>query len=215
MIKLNKGTEPKILSDNKATWTSQLLAHIAADEKVPKSLENNYNKKEVKEALRLESNNKCMYCESKITHITFEHIEHIKPKAKHKFPELTFEFSNLGLACPTCNMNKSSTYDPAQPFINPYTDTPPDHFNAIGAFIWAKSGDARAKLTEIELELNRPSLLEIRGERIKIMKELVDKYNITPEGSLKEALKKEILKETSSNKEYSFCAEQLVKALTI
>lgn len=213
MIKLTKAPEPAHLTNNKALWTAQLLAHIATGQEIPKNLTNNYNAKEVKDALRTESKSKCMYCESTVGHITFEHIEHIKPKAKQKFPHLTFEYSNLGLACPKCNMNKSDTYDTANPFINPYIDNPDSHFIGIGSLVWAVSGDARAKLTEIEIDLNRPELLEVRNERMKAIRSLIDNYNITPDGSLKVALRKEIDKEIAENKPYSFCAKHLVKAL--
>lgn len=213
MIKLNKGAEPAILTLNKTNWTNQVLVHIAAGTKVPKSLENNYNIKEIKDALRTECKSKCMYCESKVGHITFEHIEHIKPKAKHRFPNLTFEYTNLGLSCPKCNMNKSDSYDTTNPFINPYNDNPQDHFTAIGAFVWANSGDTRAKITEIEIDLNRSELLETRGERMKTIKNLVDNYNITPTGALKDALKKEIEREIAENKPYSFCAKKLAETL--
>lgn len=213
MIQITKGNEPPSLATKKATWTAQVLAHIAAGDKVPKNIENNYNTSEVKTALRNECRNKCMYCESSIGHITFEHIEHIKPKARTKFPELTFEYSNLGLACPKCNMNKSDTYDAATPFINPYTDNPAIHFTAYGAWVWANAGNNRAKVTELEIDLNRPELIEKRGERIKAIKELVDNYNNAPEGVLKNALKKEIEKEIAEDKEYSFCTGQLTKTL--
>jgi 5-methylcytosine-specific restriction endonuclease McrA len=213
MIKLNKSVEPTSLASNKANWTSQVLAHITAGTKVPKSLENNYNTKEIKDALRAESKNKCMYCESTVSHITFEHIEHIKPKAQHRFPQLIFEYSNLGLACPKCNMNKSDTYDSVNPFIDPYTDDPQNHFTAFGAFVWAKPGDIRARISEIEIDLNRPELLETRGERMKTIRDLVDNYNISPVGALRDALKKEIEREIAENKPYSFCASTLVNTL--
>jgi uncharacterized protein (TIGR02646 family) len=213
MIKINKSSEPANLLANKAKWTVQVLSHIASGTKVPKALENNYNSKEIKDALRGECKSKCMYCESKVGHISFEHIEHIKPKAKHRFPNLTFEYSNLGLSCPKCNMNKSDTYDNANPFIDPYNDDPQNHFIASGAFVWAKSGDSRAKISEIEIDLNRPELLEIRGERMKTIKDLVDNCNISPAGAIKDALKKEIEREIADNKPYSFCAKKLVSAL--
>ena len=213
MIKLVKTQEPSSLSANKTNWTNQLLRFIARDEKIPSSLSNSYNIKEVKDKLRNESFSKCMYCESKVGHITYEHIEHIKPKAKDKFPNLTFEYTNLGLACPKCNMNKSDTYDVNNAFINPYIDNPNDHFLVYGAFIWAKSGDDRAKVSEIEIDLNRAELLEFRGERMKTIRGLVDSYNRTPDGVLKNALKKEISIEIAENKPYSFCAKKLVEDL--
>ena len=60
MIKLSKEPEPTILSANKESWTTQVLDHIAAGTKIPKTLENKYNTKEVKGALRVECKSKCM-----------------------------------------------------------------------------------------------------------------------------------------------------------
>ncbi|NOR28055.1 MAG: HNH endonuclease [Lutibacter sp.] len=215
MIKLIKKPEPQVLSTNKSNWTTLLLGHISRGEKVPSVLSNAYNTTEVKDSLRLESHSKCMYCESKVGHITYEHIEHIKPKAKTKFPQLAYEYDNLGLSCPKCNMNKSDTYDINNTFINPYIDNPITHFVSYGAFIWAKSGDNRAKLSELEIDLNRAELLEIRGERMKTIRGLVDTYNNTPNGILKNALKKEIDLEIAENKPYSFSAKKLVLDLMI
>lgn len=213
MIQLIKRLEPQVLTTNKSNLTTQLLGFIARNEKVPSTLSSAYNTTEIKDSLRLESHSKCMYCESNVGHITYEHIEHIKPKAKTKFPHLAYEYDNLGLSCPKCNMNKSDTYDINNTFINPYIDNPINHFNSYGAFIWAKSGDNRAKLTEIEIDLNRAELLETRGERLKTIRGLVDSYNNTPNGILKNALKKEIDIETADNKIYSFCAKKLVVTL--
>ena len=69
------------------------------------------------------------------------------------------------------------------------------------------------EITEIEIELNRPELLETRGERLKTIRGLVDSYNRTPNGVLKNALKKEIDIEIAEDKPYSFCAQKLVQDL--
>lgn len=212
MIKLTKGNEPNVLTVNKVTWTNQLRALQNSNQVVPQALSTKYNQDEVKDALRVESLSKCMYCESKVEHISDLHIEHIKPKAKDKFPDLTFEYDNLGLACPVCNRNKSSTYDIAVPFINPYIDDPSAHFVSFGFSIWAKPGDNRAKLTENELELNRPDLIEARGERLKTIRGLIESYHITVNLTVKASIKKQILKEVDKDKIYSFCCKALVDA---
>ena len=111
MVKINKLAEPNILTLNKVNWTTDLLGFINRNEKVPPSISSRYNQDDIKKTLRDECNNKCMYCESTIAHVSYEHIEHIKPKAKTKFPELTYEWTNLGLSCPICNMNKGDEYD--------------------------------------------------------------------------------------------------------
>lgn len=213
MIKLTKGAEPAVLIANKVAWRTRLRELQNDDKPVPKSLETKYNNDEVKDALRNEGFSKCMYCESKVEHISDLHIEHIKPKAKDKFPDLTYEYDNLGLACPVCNRNKSDTYDPAVPFINPYIDNPTNHFTSVGFAIWAKAGDNRAKLTENEIELNRPELLEARGERMKVIRGLIESYHIESNDTLKTSIKKQILKEVDRDKIYSFCCKSLVDAL--
>lgn len=210
MVKLKKGNEPDVLSANKTDWTNQLLSLIGADQPIPTSLYKKYSHDEVKDALRSECNSKCMYCESKVEHITDLHIEHIKPKAKDQYPELTYQYDNLGLACPLCNRNKRDIYDPDVPFINPYIDEPDDHFNAYGAFVWAKSGDERAKLTELQIDLNRSELIEARGERLKTIRALVDDYHNQRNPTIKAAIKKEILKEVDKDKIYSFCCSVFV-----
>jgi len=211
MIKLNKMVEPAILTTNKVKWTTQLRTLQNSNQAVPKSLATSYNHNDVKNSLRAECNSKCMYCESKVEHISDLHIEHIKPKAKDKFPDLTFEYTNLGLACGVCNRNKSSKYDNAIPFINPYIDEPSNHFNFFGVLIWAKSGDDRAKLTENELDLNRPSLIEARGDRLKVIRGMIDSYNIATNLTIKDSIKKQIFKEIENDKIYSFCCKALVK----
>jgi len=210
MIKLTKGNEPALLTANKVTWTNQLRALQNANRVVPPALATKYNQDEIKDALRTECLSKCMYCESKVEHISDLHIEHIKPKAKAKFPDLTFEYNNLGLACPVCNRNKSATYDITVPFVNPYIDDPSTHFYSVGFLIWAKPGDSRAKLTENELELNRPDLMEARGERLKTIRGLIESHHIETNLTVKASIKKEILKEVDRDKVYSFCCKALV-----
>ncbi|MEZ4945453.1 MAG: HNH endonuclease [Cyclobacteriaceae bacterium] len=210
MIKLTKSPEPAVLVKNKVDWRDQLLHLIANNQPVPDSLYTKYNHDEVKDALRTESHNKCMYCESKVEHITDLHIEHVRPKAKLKFPELTFEYTNLGLACPLCNRNKSDTYDINNPFINPYVDNPDDHFYAWGVFLWPKDNDSRARLTELEIDLNRKDLIEARTERIKVLKGMIDSYKREADATIKQAIRKQILREVSDDKVYSFFCRTLV-----
>lgn len=104
-----------------------------------------------KEALRKSTSGKCMYCESKMEHICYSHVEHIKPKSK--FPELEFEWSNLGFCCQICNTKKGNKYDENVPFINPYNENPEEHINFWG--YWVKPCSERGKYTNKEIDLNR------------------------------------------------------------
>lgn len=213
MIKISKKPEPNILSVNKVNWTNELLGYIRRNEKVPSSVSNRYNQQEVKIVLRNECRNKCMYCESPIAHISYEHIEHIKPKAKTKFPELTFAWENLGLACPVCNMNKGDEYDVDLPFVNPYKEEPSDFIFALGHFIYHQPANARGDLTRRQLKLNRPELLERRKERLDSIIRLIEKYHSETNQTLKNAIKEEIEIEIMDDKPYSICANSIYNAM--
>lgn len=213
MIKINKLDEPTILSINKDNWTNELLNIIQSGNKVPSTIYNRYNNKEIKNKLKEESNNKCMYCESVIGHIAHEHIEHFRPKAKSKYPELTFEWVNLGLSCPICNMNKSDEFDENLPFINPYFEEPNDFFIALGNMVYPKLGNRRAELTRSMIKLNRPELIERRTERLNMIELLINRYSEANNKILKQAILNEILIEIRTDKPYSMCAKSLFELL--
>lgn len=213
MIKLQKSDKPQILKDKAVEWTSKLLSYIRNDRPVPQSIQNKYNHHEIKTALKDETFSKCMYCESKIKHVAYEHIEHIKPKARNKYPELTFEWENLGLACPICNNNKGDMYDEAVSFINPYVDDPSAHFLIVGHFIYHNPGDIRAELTEKQIGLNRSELIERRKERIDSLRILADKYATQTNPTIKSIILEELKEEMSSDKPYSGCSKSMFQAL--
>ncbi len=206
MIKLTKRAKPAVLAANAADWSAKLLKHIKNGTPIPDALATSYNQDEVKLALNTETHGKCMYCESKIAHVTYAHIEHYKPKKKTMFPELAFDWDNLGLACPKCNHNKLDKFDAGAPFINPYVDDPRNHFRAEGPFVHPVPGDARAEITELELELNRPELVERRDDRLKDLRRLIRCYNTTAVAALKAELLRQIKEEIRVVTEYSFVA---------
>ncbi|WP_456364945.1 hypothetical protein C1N73_34030 (plasmid) [Priestia aryabhattai] len=74
---------------------------------------NIYRKEEVKKSLKLLFHDKCAYCESKIAHITYPHIEHWRPKkavyedkSHPGYYWLASGWDNLLLACSICNGQK-------------------------------------------------------------------------------------------------------------
>ena len=140
-----------------------------------------------------------------------EHIEHYRPKSK--YPKLTFEWSNLGLACPKCNTKKGDEFDEACSIVNPYTDNPLDHFLFLGTMVIHKPDDKRGELTELLLELNRPELMEARKERIDAIRGLVDRFSRETNESLKKILLKEIEKEICEDKPYSMCVRSVVNQM--
>lgn len=211
MIKLTKDDKPRILEAQAASWTSQLLTAHESGVEPSDSIKKKYNQEDIKEALRRECHSKCVYCESKMSHVTYEHIEHIKPKSK--YPELSFEWGNLTLACPVCNTNKGNTYDESVPFVNPYIDEPDEYLIPLGGFIYYRPGNKRGEITVKKIDLNRSSLIEQRKERIDSIQRLADKYCEETNPTVKQMLSEEIKKEYEPDKPYSACVKSTVEHL--
>jgi uncharacterized protein (TIGR02646 family) len=172
----------------------------------------NYKHPANKEALRNSTSGKCMYCESKIEHNSFAHVEHIKPKADDKFPELEFVWDNLGYSCERCNNVKGEKYDNNTPFINPYVDNPEDHFIFLGFLIYAKQGSERGDYTKDELELNRIGLIERRKERIDKLNEMIKAAFRTSNETLRNQTIEKVKKEAEYDKEYSAAVKSVLIA---
>jgi uncharacterized protein (TIGR02646 family) len=172
----------------------------------------NYKHPLNKQALKDASADKCMYCESKISHIDFAHVEHFKPKAEGKFPNLEFEWSNLGYACPKCNNNKSDKFHNDAPYIDPYSEEPSEYFLAHGTWLFVKNGCERADLSIRDIGLNRPELLEKRLEKITEIQSAISACFRTNNEVLREMALAELRKETYSDKEYSLFVKALIFA---
>jgi len=68
----------------------------------------------------------CVYCERKIS-TENSHVEHVRPKALHKFPNLFDKYENMVVSCDlknTCGNYKGSEYD--EKFIHPIENDPAD-----------------------------------------------------------------------------------------
>jgi len=177
----------------------------------PAALTNgDYADKINKEALRKSTSGKCMYCESKIEHNSFAHVEHIKPKSK--FPELEFVWENHGYCCQSCNTNKWQKYDEVTPFIDPYSEKPENHLVFFGFFLYPKQGSERGEYSIKELQLNRAGLIERRKEK-------VDKFDIMIKAAfrtLNESLRiqaiTELKAEAEKDKEYSAMVKNILLA---
>jgi hypothetical protein len=144
-----------------------------------------------------------MYCESKITAVDYGDVEHIKPKAPDKFPQLEFSWYNLVIACGRCNTKKSDRYDVNTPYINPYDEDPSGFLVAEYNWIFALRGNERGQLTIHDLDLNRPELLEHRKTLLdRIMLAVIAADN-TENVELRTAAFAALAKESEASKEYS------------
>ena len=98
MRNLRKLECPQVLIDNAMRWLEEYIS-------CPSNETNRfrYRSRKIKETLREETSNKCIYCESKLGHNTPGDIEHIQPMAnvrnRSSNGRSIFEWSNLTLPC--------------------------------------------------------------------------------------------------------------------
>jgi uncharacterized protein (TIGR02646 family) len=133
MIKLTRGEEPAFLVNNKANLWDRLKDAIdtfgsykAIPADIKEKLVCHYRHFEIKEALVESSNGKCAFCECLPSEGGNVEVEHFKPKSK--YPESTFEWENLLPACRRCNGSKDDHDTISEPIVNPYRQSPSDHF---------------------------------------------------------------------------------------
>ena len=160
-----------------------------------------YNDPVNKEALRKSTSGKCMYCESKMEPISYAHVEHIKPKSK--FPELEFEWTNLGFSCQICNTNKGSKYDETLHFVNPYDEVPEVYLVFLGFYVFPKKGSERGEYTINEIDLNRPGLIDRRKDKLEEIDKFIKSAKRTSNQSLRKKAIEELKKYAETDKEYS------------
>jgi uncharacterized protein (TIGR02646 family) len=185
MIKVARPSPPGILRQKAALWKWDLLQALRRYRRVrgarPKQdagralrlAEECYRHPQVKQALVELFHGKCAYCESKIPHVDYGHIEHYRPR--WRFPGLTFDWSNLLLACGTCNGaghkgDRFPAEDEGGPLVNPCEDDPSKHLDfrfdrdTRLASVYGKT--PRGITTEKVLGLNRPELRAFRSTEV-------------------------------------------------
>ncbi len=207
MIKINKSPCPEILQENSEVWTKELLKKKENGEGV-NTIQNRYKHEDIKNTLKKECFNKCIYCESKINHDQFGDIEHILPKSR--FPELTFDWENLGFVCIKCNNAKRDYYDEELKIVNPYIEDPKDFFMAMGQRIENVLGNDRGFVSLEKLRLNRPELEEKRKLKLDSLQKSLEYFAKVKNLSHKQILLQSIYESVAEDQEYSFVASTFV-----
>lgn len=210
MIKLSRKPLPVALETQVAARVERLKAHLNNGEEVPKSVLDAYRNPAVKEHLVAEAEGKCVYCESKITHVYFGDVEHIKPKAL--FPADRLDMSNLTLACAPCNNAKGDYWDDHLRLLNPFSDDPGEELLCLGYLLARRPGSDRARVTIERLQLNRQALLERRRERIELLQPLADQYAQAAPGPLKDLLEAELRRQAHCALEYTMIVRTYLAA---
>lgn len=209
MIELKKEPKPNILTTNGSQWTSQLMQYVINGQPIPKHVGGRYRHDQIKDAVKIETNEKCAYCESKVTHQYPGDVEHIIPKAVYR--RLTFTWNNLSFVCYWCNNHKHDFVDKQCKLLNPYKDQIDSHLQPFGPIIMHINQSKRGELTWREIQLNRKKLIEMRTEKLEELQNLIDKYEAETLPALKNILKQELIDNTKSDSEYSFVKKQYLK----
>ena len=134
MIRLTKGNQPRVLANNAANWTSELLAKRASNPQAS-ARRHRYGHPEVRAALQAETHGKCAYCESRSAPVAPLEVEHMAPQSV--FPDRSYDWWNLTFACRARNLAKSGYWDEALPLLDPYVDDPRAYLRAVGTLILA------------------------------------------------------------------------------
>lgn len=185
MIRVRRTAEPGALTRNGERWKEEYRAAIEAYRRHPTAenklqlsrSEKKYNHRDVRGALTGMFDGKCAYCESHVTHVSYPHIEHYRPKSR--FPHLCFNWTNLLLGCAVCNGSefKGDQFPgPAEngPIINPVTEHPEkflrfDYDPATGVAAVLGTTPRGDKTVEL-LGLNeRPTLVRHRSSVVRKM----------------------------------------------
>ncbi len=116
MIPVTRLPEPRILQEKKTAWTADFLA---SPKKRPDSTK--YAHREVVEALRVMSHDKCFYCEAREGSLSVDHYIEVSERR-----DLAFAWPNLYLACDECQRKQpnrsipvADCLDPCDPRVEP------------------------------------------------------------------------------------------------
>ena len=211
MIRLTRSPLPQAVQVDLEQRAAQLLECLENEEVPPAVVLNAYKNAPLKTHLVAEANGKCAYCESKITHVYFGDVEHIRPK--ESFPKERLNPANLCLSCALCNNAKGNFWSEATPLLNPYVDDPDYHLLLFGTYLIRRNGSERARLSIERLGLNRQALLERRRERFQQLQPLADQYANTPPGDVRDLIREELLREAADDAEYALVVRTFLKAV--
>ena len=214
MIPLKLRPIPEILKRNGRKWVKEYMSLVRNGSEIPKSIKDRYRHKEIKEAVRLETNDKCAYCESFVTDQYPGDIEHIIPKTK--YPRLIFTWANLTFSCFLCNNNKRGFCGKGEgKLLNPFKDKIDNHLQFFGPMIMHINNSKRGELTWKLIKLNRKALLERREEKLEELQNLVDKYRMEQNVQLKQILHDEIRSYCMPESEFSYTCSCFLKGIGI
>ena len=199
MRKLLKTRVPPVLEQNFETWTANYLADANNQ-----TYRYRYRHPDIKNQLRDETGNKCVYCESKVGHNTPGDVEHKIPSSVQK--RLHFSWDNLTIACTECNRRKNDYFSDDTPFLDPYVDDVESCVIHHGPVVGWLAGDECAEVTVSTLQLHdgtRTELIRRKIERITELNHVLARRASTHSETLKQLLTEQLTTMQSVGAEYS------------
>lgn len=180
-----------------------------------------YGAQDVKDQLRKDQHDKCIFCECTLLDKDGGEVEHFRPKTAYRQDKIkgsykkpayylcAYEWENLSLSCHACNRRKHvffPLFNPNDRFtskenpilINPFNVDPAAHleFKRYEVFPkFNKNGNkdemARWMIEELDM-LNRPDLVELRKRRYEEFLDEMEEKGITFDDLLKQKEGREI-----------------------
>ena len=205
MIKIikKKANTPDGLLTSGATEIEALKKMTAAELLKYEYKSSLYGSKEVKDKLKQLQNDKCCFCEARVSHVSHGDVEHFRPKAgwmqkeKDKITKpgyywLAYDFSNLFLSCQICNQKFKKNYfpleDPAKRalthkdklsaekslIIDPGKEDPSKFLTFNKEYIVAKNDSEKGTETIKRTGLNRKEIVRARFEYLQVLEMLAE-----------------------------------------
>lgn len=180
-----------------------LREHLRDPDNIPKprrpfATRSHYTHDQVRSALTTMFGPKCAYCESHVTAVSWQNVEHFRPSSR--YPALAYDWDNLLLACSRCNgePHKSDRF-PIGPsgntpkenrtrpcartglgenalLLNPCIDDPDQHITFRNGRVVSLSD--RGKRSVKVYGLNRSELLRARKSYLTVVRLVAEEYLI-------------------------------------
>lgn len=172
MIRLNRLPKPPILEQNEIGWRDDYLAKRREKPNLrPESRK--YRHQEILDSLQAMSFNKCFYCEQLMDSITPE-VDHYQEVTSH--PELAFEWTNLYLACPECNLKIRTI--PISDCIDPCQEDPSEYLTFRGEVIVSIDESEKGLKTIQKYKLTRQELTIARQRALQKFHEVLTQLQL-------------------------------------
>jgi uncharacterized protein (TIGR02646 family) len=206
MIRITRGPEPAVLALQAPGFTNSALSevqthigHVKAGKHKLTFFGSVYAHTTVKDALKTMQHEKCCFCESKITHISYGDVEHFRPKAAWRSTRssrlerpgyfwLAYKWDNLLLCCQLCNQREKKNHFPLANeqgrstylnmsianedplFIDPCKEDPVQHIGFRGDTPFPINNSKKGRITIAGLGLDRKALRLRRAEQLAPLK---------------------------------------------